>query len=284
MHKILKITFALIMLNFALSAYPVAIFHGIGDACVNSKAVNLINHLYQRLGVYARCIETGDGKDSWLISIKDQAQSACKQINEDPNFSGYFNIIGISQGTLLGRYIIEACQMNGRVMRYVSIGGPQMGVAKVPRCNDGLWCDVINGLASTSVYWSFVQNSIAPAGYFKDVTDYDDYCESTFLADLNNEKKTKNQNYKARFSSLEYVVLVKFAADTVIIPKETAWFQFWNAQEQVLYLNQQDFYNYDFIGLRYLVESNKVNFVTFAGEHTQFTYEEIDNNVIPALS
>jgi triacylglycerol esterase/lipase EstA (alpha/beta hydrolase family) len=53
------------------------------------------------------------------------------------NFQGEFNVMGLSQGSLLARYIVEKCPIKGKVRNYLSIGGPNMGVNEVPGCAKG---------------------------------------------------------------------------------------------------------------------------------------------------
>ncbi|EYU19276.1 hypothetical protein MIMGU_mgv1a0236222mg, partial [Erythranthe guttata] len=43
-----------------------------------------------------------------------------------------YNIVGLSQGTLIGRGIIEFCEEAPPVNNFISIGGPQAGIASVP--------------------------------------------------------------------------------------------------------------------------------------------------------
>jgi triacylglycerol esterase/lipase EstA (alpha/beta hydrolase family) len=45
--------------------------------------------------------------------------------------------MGLSQGSLLARYIVEKCPIKGKVRNYLSIGGPNMGVNEVPGCAKG---------------------------------------------------------------------------------------------------------------------------------------------------
>ena len=67
---------------------------------------------------------------------------------------------------------------------------------------------------------------IGPAGYYRDVNHLDSYrMKSSFLAELNNEKVNKNQVLKDRMLGLEKMLLIMFTKDTMILPKETAWFQ-----------------------------------------------------------
>ena len=272
-------------LSLCLSAYPVAVFHGIGDACSNSGMENISRYFSKQLGgVYVRCIESAGGLSDFVTSFKYQAEKACEEINSDPNFHGMFSVVGISQGALLARYIIESCQMPGRVKRYVSIGGPQMGVGKVPHCENGFICRILNGAASSVIYSSLIQNNVGPSGYFKDISNYSSYLSySTFLSELNNEKSEKDTSRKERFMNLENLVLIKFSSDSMIIPRETAWFQFYNEKFEVEPLTQSAFYNEDFIGLRTLNEQDKIKFVELPGEHLHFGYYDIDDHMIPYL-
>jgi hypothetical protein len=75
-----------------------------------------------------------------------------------------------------------------------------------------------------------------------------------------------------------------FSEDSVIYPKETAWFQSVDTKGNVVPLNQTDFYNKDYVGLKSLVEDDKVTFATFKGNHLQFTMDDIENKIIPELN
>jgi palmitoyl-protein thioesterase len=276
---------ALIAIYPIYCAYPVAIFHGIGDSCSNPHLDEFAKYLSANLnGVYSKCIETGGAADDWFTSFVSQAEQGCEQIKNDPNFQGDFSIVGISQGALLARYIIQSCQMKGRVKRYVSIGGPQMGVGKFPRCDNGIFCYLVNKLVYSAIYTSYVQSHIGPAGYFKNIHNYYKYLEaSSFLAELNNEKSEKNDEYKQRFTLLEKVVLIKFSKDTMILPKETAWFQFYDENNVVIDLSASEFYQSDFIGVRKLNEEEKIHFVELEGNHLHFDYDDVNSFMLPAL-
>ena len=283
--KVFILSLLCLNLNIILASLPVAVFHGIGDSCnLNPGMINFTNKFSKKLGVYAKCIETGGGPLDWVTSFKSQAEKACNQIKTDENFQGDFSVVGLSQGALLARYIIQSCDMKGRVKRYVSIGGPQMGVGSFPQCTGGSFCNLVNKVVGSAVYFSLIQNHIGPAGYFKDISNYKSYVSySSFLADLNNEKTEKNASYKERFSGLEKVLLIKFSEDTMIIPKETAWFQFYDETRQVKDITESEFYKEDFIGFRKLSEDNKIVLDTIEGNHLQFSDEDIDETIIPVL-
>jgi palmitoyl-protein thioesterase len=284
MNYIMKFLIIAIVISCVFGSYPVAVFHGIGDSCSNSGMNHITSYFSKSLGgVYSKCIETGGGILDFTTSFTSQSKLACDQIKNDPNFKGDFSVVGISQGSLIARYIIQACDMQGRVKRYVSIGGPQMGVAKLPHCESGIICNFINSITNKLVYSSYIQNFVGPAGYFKDVHNYQDYLKySSFLADLNNENKI-NVDYKKRFQNLEKIALIKFTEDTMIIPGQTAWFQFFNEKEEVIDFKETDLYKNDYIGFKSLVEQSKVNFVALEGNHLAFDYDDLKEHAIPIL-
>ena len=285
MRTLLLISLSIIIISFCKGAYPVALFHGIGDSCSNRGMKNLSKFFSDELGgVYVKCIESAGGISDWFTAFISQARKACEAIKNDPNFKGEFSVVGISQGSLLGRYVIQACDMKGRVKRYVSIGGPQMGVTKFPHCDSGFFCNRVNYLVKQGVYLSLVQKTIGPAGYFRTNTDLNSYKKySTFLADLNNEKEEKNNEYKKRIKNLEKVVLIKFSRDTMILPKETAWFQIYDEKGNVSELTETEFYKEDWLGIKYLHTLKRIEFIELKGDHLNFSRKDIQDYMIPSL-
>ena len=153
-------------LSLVYSIYPIAVFHGIVDSCQMKNTSILVNDLRRDLGVHVECIEVGNGYfDSVFMPILSQAEYACNQIKNNPNFQGKFNLLGISQGTLIGRYIIEKCDMQGQVVKYMSFGGPQMGIGYIPKITCGKACEFLNNITAPIAYKLI--DKIAPCGYFK---------------------------------------------------------------------------------------------------------------------
>jgi hypothetical protein len=66
-----------------------------------------------------------------------------------------------------------------------------MGVEKTPHCFDGFLCDKLTYIEDSFYGFTFLQNNLAPAGYWRDrssETAFEKYKkESNFLAPLNNE-------------------------------------------------------------------------------------------------
>lgn len=119
----------------------------------------------------------------------------------------------------------------------------------------------------------FVQSRLIPAQYFRDPEDLEGYLEhSNFLADVNNERKVKNNLYRENIKQLERFVMYMFSEDITVVPKESAWFQEVNATTgQVTKLQDRQLYKEDWLGLRFLDERNRLDFLVAEGGHMQIT-------------
>ena len=63
----------------------------------------------------------------------------------------------------------------------------------------------------------------------QDPYHYDKYlAHNQFLADINNERSQKRQQYRQNMLSLKQLVLVRFADDVLVVPKDSAWFGYWD--------------------------------------------------------
>ena len=51
---------------------------------------------------------------------------------------------------------------------------------------------------------------------------------NVFLADLNNEHVVKNEQYKKNMQSLDKLVLFRFTEDLLVVPRDSAWFGYFN--------------------------------------------------------
>ena len=280
-NLILFLTF----ISLSFSIYPIAVFHGIADGCDWKNTSMLVNDLKRDLGVHVECIEVGNGFwDSMMKPIDQQVELACESIKSNPNFQDKFSILGISQGTLIGRYIIEKCDIKGQVMRYMSFDGPQMGVGFVPKINCGTFCDWVLNLTVPMAYK--FKDTIAPMEYLKykyDRSYYDEH--DVFLKKLNNDYENyedRDQEIYRRFTSLEKVKLIKSREDSVIVPRESSWFEFFDKDgKTIIPLVESDFYIQDYIGLRKLIEEGKVTFTEFAEEHVLYHIKEYQEEIVP---
>jgi len=157
-----------------------------------------------------------------------------------------------------------------------------------PQCdtNDTL-CQEVARLLRLGAYDDYVQSFLTQAEYWKDPYHLPEYLEkSVFLADINNERTTKNQTYKENLITLENFVMVKFGNDTMVQPKDSEWFEFYapDQDKDIIPLNQSDIYTQDWIGLQTLDENNKLHFVPCDGNHLQFTDVWFEQNIFPFLN
>jgi palmitoyl-protein thioesterase len=159
-----------------------------------------------------------------------------------------------------------------------------MGVSASPGCSSGAWCDVINYIIENLVYFSEIQDMVGPAGYFRDPADIANFMEySVFLPYLNNIKNITD-HAKESIEALNGALLVMFSNDTVIYPKETAWFHELQADyHTILPMEETTLYKENTLGLKTLKESGRLTTLEWPGEHLQFTMEQIKDVIVPFL-
>ena len=117
--------------------------------CNHEDMINMVDYINHKTGQYSRCIESGGGGVDLTKSFEEQANKAYEIISSDSNYDNDFTIVSISQGGILERYIIEKCQMKGKVKRFVSIGGPLAGTHQLPHCLRGVVCHILNTFLPT---------------------------------------------------------------------------------------------------------------------------------------
>lgn len=156
-----------------------------------------------------------------------------------------------------------------------------MGVSDIPKCSNDATCRLVRGLIQRAVYSSWVQKNVVQAQYFKDPNRIDDYlAANVFLTDINNEISV-NETFKTNLMSLDKLVLIKFANDLVVTPKETSHFGYWKDGE-LKPLQQLEIYTKDRVGLKKMDEAGKVDFLTWPGDHLQFSLTDfVDKIVLP---
>lgn len=234
------------------------------------------------------CIEVGNGiKTSWFTALTTQVDEVCETIKSTPELQSGYNIVALSQGSVIGRGVIQWCEDGPPVNNMVSLGGPHAGTASVPYCGSYFFCLVADWIMELGIYSSYVQNHLGPAGYVKIPTDLKAYYKGCqFLPRLNNElEDSRNATYTERFSSLNQLVLIMFEQDNVLIPRETAWFGYFPAGsvDTVLAYNETDLYIDDWIGLKTLDEAGKVTWISFPRGHLHINETEMSTHIVPYL-
>ncbi|OWF36658.1 Palmitoyl-protein thioesterase 1 [Mizuhopecten yessoensis] len=286
----LSVFVCLAALSGCLAVTPVVIWHGMGDSCCNPESMGSIKKIIEKevKGVYVNSLMIGsniaaDTTNGFFMNANDQITLACSLIAKDSKLQNGYHSIGFSQGGQFLRAVAQRCP-NPPMLNLVSVGGQHQGVFGFPKCpgNNSVVCDEVRKLLNLGAYVSLVQ-----AEYWQDPFNEDEYKQySVFLADINQER-TKNATYKANLQKLKNFVMLKFTEDTMVQPKESEWFGFYKPgqDKEVVSLNNSQLYTEDWLGLKAMAATNRLHFLSYPGDHLQFTEEWFIANIVkPFLS
>ncbi|OTF74466.1 palmitoyl-protein thioesterase 1-like protein [Euroglyphus maynei] len=257
---------------------PVVMYHGMGDTAYGS--INSVKTFLEDKfpGIYVTSIQMGNNAEedflsSYLMNLNKQVETACAIIKADPHLKNGYNGIGFSQGGQILRAIAQRCP-EPPMKNLISLGGQHQGVYGLPKCMGSIKiCNYVREMLNFGAYVRYVQDNLVQAEFWHDPLQEDLYRNrSIFLADINNEKQPRNESYKINLTRLKNLVLVQFLNDTIVQPKESSWFQFYNqGQAKIVYnLRDSPLYQEDWIGLKQLDQTKRLKLLGAIGDHLQF--------------
>ncbi|KAG2146416.1 palmitoyl-protein thioesterase [Suillus bovinus] len=280
---------------------PLVIWHGMGDTYASpgmDRFQNEVKEMHPGIFIHSIFINEDpnlDQRAGFYGNVNQQIMQVAQQLADIPELSRGFDAIGFSQG---GQFLRGYVERNNSppVHNLITFGSQHMGVSGLPACNAwDLLCQAARRAANMGVYSQWAQENLIQAQYFRDPQRLSQYMSSgSFLPDINNEvlhPSSRNPSYADNLASLNKLVLVLFLQDNTVVPKESAWF----ASEQplediamdqlsgidqtpmlggvntkdIIPMRLQTLYKEDWIGLRQLDESGRVEFVACQGEHMQ---------------
>merc|ERR1712226_1032414 len=145
-NKVNETGFTAALLAASATAVPTAVFHGLGDACIYPGMHQFTKEIASGTNDFAKCVEVGNGSlTSIFKNFEHQAELGCQNLLSVDEFKNAdeINVVGLSQGALIARYIAESCE-GVKARNLLSIGGPNMGVTDIPHCFHGPLCKLDN--------------------------------------------------------------------------------------------------------------------------------------------
>ncbi|KAG6004076.1 hypothetical protein E4U21_001421 [Claviceps maximensis] len=284
---------------------PLVIWHGLGDSASGEGLAQLVQLAGAVApGIFVHIVnptKDGAGDDrsaTFFGNVTEQVQTVCDQLASHPILSTApaIDAIGFSQGGQFLRGYVERCN-RPPVRNLVTFGSQHNGITEFRDCGPSDFiCKTAMALLRFNVWSSFVQSRVVPAQYYRPVAedgqgdggagagDHESYLEySNYLADINNERELKNEQYKDNMARLDNFVMYLFENDTVSIPKESSWFGEVSGNGRVIALRDRDMYKDDWLGLKALDKKGALKFRTVQGEHMQIPLELLNDTMTEFL-
>lgn len=286
------------------STVPVVMAHGMGDSCFNDGMQHITAHVSSLLGgVYSTCIPTGkdqheDTTNSYFLNMDANVYVFAEAVRDDPKLANGFHAIGFSQGNNVIRGYI-AMYNDPPVNTFISVNGVNAGVGAVPYCRpkavekeetiDFSMCDLLMEQASHRAYTEYAQEHLFQANYWRDPrpVEADAYKTYAQLAQWNNEGHKFNQTLKDNFSKTQKFIWIMAEQDSTVWPKKG---EHWCAPDPnepfhtILPMKETEWYQKDFFGLKTADEAGKNHFLSFDGDHLQFSMQDFDDWITKYLS
>ncbi|XP_044124427.1 LOW QUALITY PROTEIN: lysosomal thioesterase PPT2 [Bufo gargarizans] len=231
---------------------PVILVHGLFDSSANFKyLVEFINKSHP--GTNISVLDLFDHRASLQPLWKQVMgfREAIYPIMQNAGKDGV-HLLCYSQGGLICRGLLETIP-DHNVDTFISLSSPQMGQYGDTDYLRYLFPTYVKANLYRFCYTQFGQ-SISICNFWNDPHHHDMYINSSdFLAPINSERPELNTTeWKKNFLRLRKLVLIGGPSDGVITPWESSHFGFYDENETVVEMQQQQVYQDDTFGLRTL--------------------------------
>ena len=124
---------------------------------------------------------------------------------------------------------------------------------------------------------------ITAADYWRDPKNEEGYLHySRFLAEANNEVNYSEER-KAHWTHINHATFIMWEDDETIIPKESAHWAQYDEHFNIIDRHDTNLFQQSLIGIKTLEDENKADYKSFPGNHMQFNFTQINNDVLPTL-
>lgn len=242
----------------------------------------------QHTGTYSICIPTGadqgsDTTNGFFMTMDKNVDVFAEAIAKNENLRNGFNAVGFSQGNNVIRGYIQKYN-NPAVDTWLSVHGPNVGVASFPKCDPsgvlGKVCKLLDQyVVGPLAYTKFVQNMLFQADYFRDPKQVNStaYRENSAIAKWNNEGASGiNETYRVNFGKTKRFAMIKADKDSMVYPNDGEWWGAFDSDGTTrLSMNETAWYKDDLFGLKTADEAGKILFNSTDGDHLQFSKEQL---------
>ncbi|KAL5012554.1 hypothetical protein ScPMuIL_011105 [Solemya velum] len=196
------------------------------------------------------------------------------------------HLICFSQGGLVCRGLLSKFPHN--VDTFISLSSPQAGQYGDTSYLRYLFPQYVKKTIY-KFFYSAEGQKWSVGNYWNDPHHQDLYLKySAYLAILNNQTYNNNsQEYRTNFLHLKNLVLIGGPNDGVITPWQSSHFGFYDENEKIVEMRNQEWYKSDSFGLKTLDQRGSIHTYSVPGVahinwHTNYTV--FQNNILPWLT
>ena len=232
----------------------------------------------------------------YINSILETLCTDIKAKEEKWGLRDGFMLVGLSQGGLFARHILQACSTGQFAKRLMTVGTPNSGMSKVPVIMNPYFQKFVKVFTDSAILSAVVRKGLIQANFFRSPHIESKWInEAPFIAHLNNEAKHEDpkikEQYKKRIEQLEGLILASFKEDDFIYPNTSQQFGFYcfsdsdthktgeETEAKECSLKEMKDFNSNPLGLKTLYHKGKITNIELKGKHLEFSTSSMDKLV-----